>query len=269
MTTKTLKDFIAIPTIANDKEANQSGIDFVRNILEPLGFEFKTEGDSPYHQPVIVAKYTNVKSDKKLVLYGHYDVERIKDWEKWVTPPFELVEKDGRYYCRGIADNKGILLTRLLAIKEMFEAGEEIPNILWIIQGEEEVGGQTPFEVIPKYFADFGSKIYLEETGVHKNDRTPVIFHLPKIDTPPDFLASLNKAIYSGKAILENRSLNKFSKCPFLHNIPEDGHYIGFGPNDGLCNIHKENESLDKQNLEQHKDVFKNFIRWVNVTTIN
>jgi acetylornithine deacetylase/succinyl-diaminopimelate desuccinylase-like protein len=269
MTTEILKDFIAIPTIANNKEANQLGIEFVRSILEPLGFDFKTEGESPYYQPVIVAKYTNAKSNKKVVLYGHYDVEKIKDWEKWNTPPFELVEKDGRVYCRGIADNKGVLLTRLLALKEVFEAGEEIPNILWIIQGEEEVGGQTPFEVIPKLFVEFGSKIYLEETGVHKNDRTPVIFHLPKTEAPPSFLDSLNDAIYSGKAILENRHLNKFSECPFLQSIPENGYYIGFGPNDGLCNIHKDNESLDKKNLNQHKDVFKNFIHWVNVTTID
>lgn len=268
MITNTLKKFIGIPTIANDKEANQSGIDFIRNILKPLGFEFILEGKSPFHQPVIVAKYTNIKTDKKVVLYGHYDVEKIKGWEKWNTPPFQLVEKDGRYYCRGIADNKGILLTRLLAIKEMFETDEVIPNILWIIQGEEEVGGQTPFEVIPKHFTDFDSKIYLEETGVHKNDGTPVIFHLPKTEIKPTFLNSLNNAIYLGKAIFENRNLNKFSKCPFLHNIPKNGYYIGFGPNDGLCNIHKDNESLDKQKLEQHKDVFKKFIRWVNVTNI-
>jgi acetylornithine deacetylase/succinyl-diaminopimelate desuccinylase-like protein len=269
MITDFLKDFIAIPTIANDKEANQTGIEFVKNILIPLGFKFSTEGESPYHQPVIVAKYTNLTSDKKVVLYGHYDVEKIKGWEKWNTPPFELVEKDGRIYCRGIADNKGILLTRLSAIKEMFEAREEIPNVLWIIQGEEEVGGQTPFEVIPKNLAEFGSKIYLEETGVHKNNGTPVIFHLPKTETPPAFLESLNNAIYSGKAILENRHLNKFSKCPFLHSIPENGYYFGFGPNDGLCNIHKDNESLDKLKLEQHKEVFKNFIRWINATSIN
>jgi acetylornithine deacetylase/succinyl-diaminopimelate desuccinylase-like protein len=268
MTTETLKHFIAIPTIANDKEANQSGIDFVKSILEPLGFEFATEGESPYYQPVIVAKYINNKSDKKVVLYGHYDVEKIKDWEKWNTPPFELIEREERIYCRGIADNKGILLTRLLAIKEMFKAGEEIPNILWVIQGEEEVGGQTPFEVLPKHFEEFGSKIYLEETGVHKNDKTPVIFHLPKTETPPAFLVSLNNTIYSGKAIFKNRNLNKFSTCPFLHNIPENGYYIGFGPNDGFCNIHKANESLDIQLLLEHKEVFKKFIRWVNITTI-
>jgi cysteinylglycine-S-conjugate dipeptidase len=262
-----LKHFIAIPTIANDQEANYAGISFVSDILKPLGFEVFIEGESPYHQPVIVAKHTNINSDKKVVLYGHYDVEKIKSWEKWNTPPFELVEKEGRYYCRGIADNKGILLTRFFAIKEMVEQGEEIPNILWIIQGEEEVGGQTPFDVIPKFFADFGAKIYLEETGIYKNE-VPVIFHLPKVETPPPFLEGLNNAIYNGKAIYQNRSLNKFSKCPFLQNLPENGYYLGFGPNDGLCNIHRDNESLDKQKLEQHKETFKKFIRWVNTTTI-
>jgi acetylornithine deacetylase/succinyl-diaminopimelate desuccinylase-like protein len=263
MTLETLKDFIAIQTIANNKEANQSGIDFITNFLKQICFTISIEGNSSFQQPVIVAKYHNTASDKKVVLYGHYDVEKIKDWEKWDTPPFELVEKDNRYYCRGIADNKGILLTRLFAIKEMVEKGESLPNILWIIQGEEEVGGETPFEVIPKHFADFGAKIYLEETGIYKNGK-PVIFYLPKSEKEPNFLNSLNEEIYSSEAIIENRNLNKFSKCPFLHNIPQDGYYLGFGPNDALCNIHKDNESLNIQALTEHKDVFKKFIHWVN-----
>ena len=262
-----LKEFIAIPTIANNKDANQLGINFIANYLKPIGFTISLEGDSPYHQPVIIAKYNNPKTDKKVVLYAHYDVEKIKDWEKWNSPPFELTEKEGRYYCRGIADNKGVLLTRLQAVKEMFEQGEELPNILWIIQGEEEVGGQTPFEVIPKHFSAFNSKIYLEETGVYK-DGKPVIFYLPKSETKPNFLGSLNDAIYLGNALLENRNLNKFSNCAFLQNIPADGFYIGFGPNDALCNIHKDNESLDKTALTNHKDIFKFFLTWINNTTI-
>lgn len=262
-----LAEFIAIPTIANNKEANQSAIDFVKHILSPLGFEITTEGESQYHQPVIVAKFNNSKSDKKVVLYGHYDVEKIKDWEKWNTPPFELTENNGRLYCRGIADNKGILLARVYALKEMFVANEEIPNILWIMQGEEEVEGKTPFEVIPKHYSDFGAKLYLEETGMFR-DETPLILYLPKSEAPPEFLNDLNNVIYSGKAILENRKLNKFSECPFLVNIPGDGYYIAFGPNDGFCNIHKANESLDKATLEEHIEVFKKFIRWVNKTII-
>jgi cysteinylglycine-S-conjugate dipeptidase len=263
-----LKEFIAIPTLANDAEANQSGIEFVLRILNSIGFSITLEGNSSFKQPVIVAKYNNHNSTKKVVLYGHYDIEKITSLEKWNTPPFQLVEKGGRYYCRGIADNKGILLTRLLAIKELFEKGHEIPNILWIIQGEEEVGGKTAFEIIPNYFKEFGAKLYLEETGIYRNGN-PVIFYLPNTDNKPRFLDGLNEAIYSGEAIFEYRHLNKFSKCPLIHNIPANGYYLGFGPNDSLCKIHKENESLDIKNLEIHKQVFKKFIHWVNITSID
>ncbi len=261
-----LEQFIAIPTIASDQTANQLGIDFVRGILTTAGFEVHTVGESPYHQPVVKARYSNPGSSQKVVLYGHYDVEKIKTWEEWDTPPFQLVEKNGRYYCRGIADNKGVLLMRLVAIQEMLESGEEVPNILWIIQGEEEVGGQTPFEVIPDLIAGFGAKIYVEETGIHKNGK-PVIFYLTK-GKHLETLNTLNAMLYGGEALIENRSLNKFSPCPFLKNIPKDGHYIGFGPNDMSSNIHRANESLDMQLLVGHKEVFKQFIRWLNATQL-
>jgi cysteinylglycine-S-conjugate dipeptidase len=261
-----LQQFTAIPTIAHDEMANQQGIAFLRDLLASAGFEVSTRGQSPYHQPVIVATFQNVHQSNKVVLYGHYDVEKIKGWEKWNTPPFQLTEENGRLYCRGIADNKGVLLARMTAVQEMVADGEKMPEILWIIQGEEEVGGSTPFEVIPDVLADFGSKIFVEETGVHKEGK-PVIFHLSKSNEGA-FLASLNNAIYDGTAIIENRSLRKFSKCPFLHSLPADGHYIGFGPNDAQCNIHRDNESLDKQLLLSHKEVFKRFLRWVYATPV-
>lgn len=88
-----LAKFIAIPTIAHDRDANISGIAFLKSILNSLNFETTIEGESPYFQPVIVAKYKNKKTNRKVVLYGHYDVEKIKEEEKWDTPPFQLTEK--------------------------------------------------------------------------------------------------------------------------------------------------------------------------------
>lgn len=268
MERKQLEQFIAIPTIAHDKKANDLGIEFLRNLLLPMGFETSTIGDSPYHQPVIVSRYNNAKSSKKIVLYGHYDVEKIKPNEQWNTPPFKLVEENGRYFCRGIADNKAVLLTRIHALQEMISSGEAIPNILWIIQGEEEVGGQTPFDVIPSVLETFGAKLFVEETGVYKKNGKPIIFHMSSAKQA-SFLDTLNEAIYGGEATIENRSLNKFSECPFLLNIPDEGHYIGFGPNDGQSNIHQANESLNKELLEGHKEVFKRFIRWANEADID
>ncbi len=262
-----LKEFIAIQTIAHDKQSNEAGILFIENLLTPLGFEITLEGNSKYHQPVIIAKHTNPKSDKKIVLYGHYDVEKIRKIDEWETPPFEVVEKENRLFCRGIADNKGILLARILAIEDIVKSGKELPNILWIIQGEEEVAGQTPFEIIPKHFENFQSVLYLEETGIYRKEK-PVIFYLPKSDERPSFLNGMNKAIYNGEAAFENRHLNKFTTCPFLTNIPSNGYYLGFGPNDFSANIHRPNESMNKDNLFNHRLTFQKFLEWVSQTNI-
>lgn len=257
-----LKKFISIQTIAHNDNGNQMGIQYISNLLIESGFQVSLEGNSPTNQPVLVGQFANTQSDQKVVLYAHYDVEKINRAENWDSPPFEIHEKEGRYFCRGIADNKGILLCRLLAIREMYLKGETLPNILWIIQGEEEVAGPTPFTVIPKLLEIFGSKLYVEETGIYK-DNIPVIFHLPETETVPDFLQDMNQAIYDGEAILQNRCLNKFTKCPFLTNIPKGGYYVGFGPNDKFCRIHRDNESLSISNLKDHSQVFKKFIRWV------
>lgn len=264
---ETLKQFISIATIANDKESNEKGIILISDLLKSIGFSISIEGKSKYFQPVIVAKYVNPISEKKVTLYSHYDVEKIHREEKWNTNPFALTEKDGRFYARGIADNKGILLSRIFSLIEMKQNDEELPNILWIIQGEEEVAGETPFQVIPKHIKEFNSKIYLEETGIYKND-VPVIFHLPVIEDTPYFIKDLNDAIYNGKAIYANRHLNKFTKCPFLNNIPENAYYLGFGPNDNKSNIHRDNESLSIENLKRHNEVFKQFIHWINKTEL-
>jgi len=264
---KILKQFIAIKTIANDEKSNNQGIELVSDLLKSIGFSISIEGDSPYKQPVIIAKHINQNSTKKVTLYSHYDVEKIHREAKWNTNPFDLVEKDGRYYARGIADNKGILLSRLFSLIELKNNNEELPNILWIIQGEEEVAGKTTFEVIPKHIQEFNSKIYVEETGVYQ-DNVPVIFHLPETSNRPKFIDDLNNAIYEGKAIYANRHLNKFTKCPFITNIPKDAYYIGFGPNDSSSNIHRDNESLSVENLVKHNDVFKKFIKWINKTEI-
>lgn len=259
-----IRKIIAIKTIANDKKSNVEGIKFITDLLEEIGFDCSIEGDSKYSQPVIVAKYLNSKSNKKVTLYGHYDVEKINNEASWNTDPFSLVEHNSRYYARGIADNKGILICRIYALLEMKKNKEELPNILWIIQGEEEVAGETPFQIIPKHIQAFNSKIYVEETGIHDKNNTPVIFYLSKESEIDPLINRLNTVIYRGKAIIKNRHLNKFTKCPFVTNIPSDGIYIGFGPNDNQCSIHRPNESLNVKNLHEHKNVFKKFINWIN-----
>jgi acetylornithine deacetylase/succinyl-diaminopimelate desuccinylase-like protein len=102
----------------------------------------------------------------KLCMYNHYDVEPIHK-KSWRFDPFCLTIEKSRIYGRGVADNKAVLWTRILCLEERFIAGLSDPAILWLIQGEEEVGPTVSYEPFKAKMSAFKSNIYLEETGYH------------------------------------------------------------------------------------------------------
>ncbi len=73
-----------------------------------------------------------------VLLYCHYDVQPPGDETKWHTPPFELTERDGRWYGRGAADCKGNIVAHLLALRAL---GSPFPvGIRVVAEGTEEMG---------------------------------------------------------------------------------------------------------------------------------
>lgn len=73
-----------------------------------------------------------------VLLYCHYDVQPPGDESKWHTSPFELTERDGRWYGRGAADCKGNIVMHLLALRAL---GTPFPvGIRVVAEGSEEMG---------------------------------------------------------------------------------------------------------------------------------
>lgn len=73
-----------------------------------------------------------------VLLYCHYDVQPPGDETKWHTEPFELTERDGRWYGRGAADCKGNIVMHLLALRAL---GTPFPvGIRLVAEGSEEMG---------------------------------------------------------------------------------------------------------------------------------
>ena len=78
-----------------------------------------------------------------ILCYGHFDVQPPDPLELWDSDPFELVERDGWLYARGIADDKGQLYMLLKAAELLAAAGELPVNLRIACDGEEEVGGHS------------------------------------------------------------------------------------------------------------------------------
>jgi acetylornithine deacetylase/succinyl-diaminopimelate desuccinylase-like protein len=78
-----------------------------------------------------------------VLIYGHYDVQGAGPPELWSSPAFSPEIRDGRLYARGAADDKGNFLPLLHVACAMARAGELPVHVRVLIEGEEEVGGES------------------------------------------------------------------------------------------------------------------------------
>ena len=97
-------------------------------------------------RPLVVGEIRasqNAETAPTILCYGHFDVQPPDPLELWDSDPFELVERDGWLYARGIADDKGQLYMLLKAAELLAAAGELPVNLRIACDGEEEVGGHS------------------------------------------------------------------------------------------------------------------------------
>ncbi len=87
--------------------------------------------------------YGELRGDSPITLlfYNHYDVQPPEPLELWSSPPFEPTVFEGKLRGRGVSDNKGNIVARLLAIKAFSQVQGRPPvSVKFLIEGEEEIG---------------------------------------------------------------------------------------------------------------------------------
>lgn len=77
-----------------------------------------------------------------VLVYGHYDVQPVDPVDEWTSNPFEPVIRDGFFFGRGAADDKGHVAILVDAAESYLKADGALPvNLRFLIEGEEESGG--------------------------------------------------------------------------------------------------------------------------------
>lgn len=234
---------------ARSTASHPAGLAHVREAiaarLSALGFTVNVLGEKRV-TPVVVAVRPGADDAPNVGLFAHYDVEEAGDG--WSTDPFVPVIADGRLYGRGMGDNLGPLALRLLALEDILNTNDRLPGLVWVIQGEEEIGSPWAHSLFPTLDLP-PVAIWLEETGYFEEDGTQRILARripPKLSRVVDCITAMASAAGRDVRILD-RYLNKAfgeARCPCLTHLLRDAPYLAIGPNDTRTRIHAANESL-------------------------
>ncbi|WP_406509697.1 dipeptidase [Streptomyces sp. NBC_00212] len=139
-----LTELVAFQSVADEAVAPKSeceaAANWVADALRTEGFQDVALLDTPDGSQSVYGLLPGPVGAPTVLLYAHYDVQPKLDESAWVTPPFELTERDGRWYGRGAADCKGGFIMHLLALRALKANGGVPVSVKVIVEGSEEQG---------------------------------------------------------------------------------------------------------------------------------
>ncbi len=252
--TKTCMELSAVLVSNKAFEGHPSGLEANAKLVQGLFSErgctvSSVENPNAPYRPIIIAS-KGADSDKLTIgFFGHYDVEDA-DSEKWATDPWMLVEKNGRWFGRGVADNIVPLAQRILLLDEF----SKHCNLLFVLQGEEEIGSPFAMEMYPTLELPHVD-VWVEETGYFFRNGKHRILAVNVDDTLQNVIDNLQDLNDSNgrESVVRFRPMNKAfgnQGCPCLVHLLKDTPYIALGPNDDHSTIHGVNESIDPELLD-------------------
>ena len=212
--------------------------EFLANALNSFGFSAKIV-ETDLHPIIVAERKSRAQPPKiKIMCYGHYDVQPEDPVEKWSTPPFETVVRDGKIWGRGTADNKGPFSCMLAGLLEFFDKHPDAPaDFTLVFEGEEEIGSPSITKFISDN-ADFISQndiLLLSDTSAAAVDQPVVTVGLRGTASFEAIFKGPNTDIHSGMfgGMVYNPLQAMAEVCASLHGA------------DGLVNIDKFYDGLE------------------------
>ncbi|MER7006680.1 dipeptidase [Dactylosporangium sp. NPDC000555] len=148
-------------------------------------------------QPAVIGRRPAPPGAPTVLLYAHHDVQPVGDLAQWSSDPFEAVERDGRLYGRGVADDKAGVMAHIAALRAF---GEDLPvGVVVFIEGEEEYGSESLEDLLREYRDDIAADvIVIADSGNWDIGQPALTTGLRGIVNGFVEVRTLEKAVHSG-----------------------------------------------------------------------
>ncbi len=179
---KTMARRIAIPTESQNPDRAEDLMLYLTQEMIPefkaMGFATEILPNPRGKGPFLLAERHEDPADLTVLGYGHGDVIRGMDAE-WThgLSPWKLVSKDGRWYGRGIVDNKGQHAINLAGLKAVLDTRGKLGfNAKYLIEMGEETGSPGLRELCQQHRERLRADLLVASDGPRLSAARPTIF---------------------------------------------------------------------------------------------
>lgn len=150
----------------------------MRPAFEAMGFTCEIMTHPKALAPFLYAERIEASDLPTVFGYGHGDVIRglDKEWKEGLSP-WNLTERDGRWYGRGIADNKGQHSVNMEALRAVIATRGSLGfNAKYLIEMGEETGSGGLRELCTENAERFAADLLIASDGPRLRAERPTVF---------------------------------------------------------------------------------------------
>src|SRR6266508_787278 len=147
-----LEQLVRIPSISAegfDPASVRRSAEATADVLERSGLSDVRLLEVKGAHPAGVGQVPGPGGAPTVLLYEHHDVQPTGPVELWSSPPFEPVERDGRLFGRGTADDKAGVMAHAAALRAW--EGHPPVGVTVFVEGEEEIGSDHLQEFLSRH----------------------------------------------------------------------------------------------------------------------
>jgi acetylornithine deacetylase/succinyl-diaminopimelate desuccinylase-like protein len=123
-------------------------VDLTIDLFTGVGLQDVRAFETADGSKAVCGQATGPPGAPTVLLYFHHDVQPPLDEDAWLSPVWEMTERDGRWYGRGTADCKGNIVTHLTALRAL--EGELPVSVKIVGEGSEELGDGGLEDFVPR-----------------------------------------------------------------------------------------------------------------------